>query len=102
MSIRAPFPWRAYLHAALVILLISGAPLLSVSLASVIATIGDCKAIEARVLPCVILGVDLGWLVYGLGIMGWLMLLSLPFGAMALPVLVLVVTAHYLLWQRQR
>ncbi|MFV0410173.1 MAG: hypothetical protein ACK5LJ_10910 [Paracoccus sp. (in: a-proteobacteria)] len=52
------------------------APLVSVVLAGLIASQNDCILSEADIHPCVVLGVDIGGLLAGMGIMGWFMLVS--------------------------
>lgn len=97
-----PFPWRRYLRTAALILLIGFAPVLSVLFTSAVARIGDCQVNEAFVQPCVILGIDLGGLLYFTGVMGWFMLLSLPGGTIALAVWALILGGHWLYWRRNR
>lgn len=63
------------------ILFIALLPVLSVLMASAIATIGNCEVNEAYVTPCNIAGMDFGGLAYSLGVMGWLGLATLPLGA---------------------
>jgi hypothetical protein len=100
--VSTPFPWRRYLGYGALILLLSVFPLLSVLVTSAIASIGGCQVNEAFVQPCVILGIDLGGLLYGMGVLGWLMLVTLPAGAIALAALVVMLALHLLAWRRNR
>lgn len=77
------FPWVIYLIALFLILAVMLAPIVSVVIASWIANTYGCKVDEGSVHPCVIGGKDYGQLLYTLGVMGWLMLLTLPAGALA-------------------
>ncbi|GMA15739.1 hypothetical protein E5F05_06160 [Deinococcus metallilatus] len=56
-------------------------PLLSVLVASAVATANGCALDEGSIHPCVIAGWNAGGLLYTLGVLGWLMLLTLPVGA---------------------
>lgn len=70
-------------------------PLLGVLLASWVAGANGCRLDEAGTYPCVVAGVDMGGLLSFLFVLGWLMLVTLPAGAV-LGVLGLV------LWLAQR
>ncbi|GAA5514459.1 hypothetical protein Dcar01_03215 [Deinococcus carri] len=74
---------RPWLLAALLWALFTFGPLLSVLLASAVATTHGCALDEGSVHPCIIAGWDAGGLLYGLGVLGWLMLVTLPLGAIA-------------------
>ena len=56
-------------------------PVISVLIAAAISSANDCVLHEGGVNPCVVWGVDLGELLYTLGVMGWFMLISIPFGS---------------------
>src|SRR3954449_13296772 len=77
------FPWIWYLLALLVIGAFAFAPVGSVILCAVIAHTYGCKVDEGSVHPCIINGQDYGDLLYSLGVMGWLMLVSIPIGLCA-------------------
>ena len=66
------------------LLLACSLPLLSLLLAGILAKLLGCTLNEADVHPCQILGVPIGTLLYSLSTLGWLMILSLPLGAVAL------------------
>ncbi|MEM8656077.1 MAG: hypothetical protein AAGF36_15155 [Pseudomonadota bacterium] len=82
-------------------LLICGAPILSVLAASLIANTYDCTLHEGFVNPCVIGGVDWGETLYAMGVMGWLMLITVPAGAVIL-VLLMVRLLRDLIARRRR
>lgn len=63
----------------ILMILIGIAPLVSVVLAGLIAEINDCPLHEGFVQPCIVLGRDIGGLLYTMAVMGWLMLISLFF-----------------------
>ena len=77
------FPWIWYLLALLVIGAFTVAPVGSVILCAAIANRYGCKVDEGSVHPCIINGQDYGQLLYSLGVMGWLMLVSIPGGLFA-------------------
>ena len=55
------------------------APLASVFLAGLIADLNGCSLHEGFVQPCIVLGADIGGLLYNMIALGWLMLISLFF-----------------------
>ncbi len=77
------FPWVLYLLALFAILAFAFAPIGSVMLCAGIANAYGCKVDEGSVHPCIINGHDYGELLYSLGVLGWLMLVTLPAGALA-------------------
>ncbi|MCC5985766.1 MAG: hypothetical protein JJU42_15530 [Rhodobacteraceae bacterium] len=95
------FPWQTYLLVLAVIAFVALLPVISVLIAGGIATLGGCELNEGFVNPCVFFGVDLGGLLYGMGVMGWFMLLSLPMGALAAAGWVAVWIGHFV-WHRVR
>ncbi|RDE08544.1 hypothetical protein [Pelagibacterium lacus] len=97
---RKRFPWLGYGLVLAVIVLVALGPVISVYLAYLVAEPNGCRLDEAGVYPCVINGVDYGGLLAGMAIMGWLMLASIPFGAVALAVWVIVLLVHLLYWRR--
>mgnify|MGYP006953970278 CR=1 FL=1 len=62
-------------------LLICLAPLISIAVAGWIARSHGCTLHEGFVNPCVINGKDYGETLYQMGVMGWLMLASIPIAA---------------------
>jgi hypothetical protein len=73
----------------------------SVAACAVIANKYGCLVAEGSVHPCVIDGKDYGQLLYTLGVMGWLVLVSLPAGAVTFSVWLIVLLLHRNRW-RQR
>ena len=59
---------------------IGASPILSVILASGVATSAGCVLNEARPHPCLIGPFDAGSLLYALGVSGWFMLVTVPAG----------------------
>ena len=94
------FPWIIYLILLALILAFMLAPIGSVVACSWIANAYGCRVDEGSVHPCVINGVDRGQLLYTLGMMGWLMLVTLPAGGLALLVWIVILIMHRLRWKR--
>lgn len=64
----------------LILMVVIGiAPLVSVFLAGTIADLNGCSLHEGFVQPCIVLGADIGGLLYNMIAIGWLMLISLFF-----------------------
>ncbi|MFA5941641.1 MAG: hypothetical protein WC809_20015 [Sinimarinibacterium sp.] len=81
--------------AFVVIVLFTVAPLLSVFVASAIARAAGAELDEGGPHPCRILGVDIGRPLYSMFVVGWLGLLTIPIGLLAL-----VVYSGILIFQR--
>jgi hypothetical protein len=62
----------------LVATLAAWAPLVAVLIAYAIASPLDCRVDEGSSHPCVVAGVDLGPMLYLLGVSGWFMLVTWP------------------------
>ncbi|MDN7673792.1 hypothetical protein QZM22_15010 [Burkholderia oklahomensis] len=75
---------RAYGFALAAILVIALLPILSVAAAGIVADAAGCALNEASVHPCLIGGIDFGETLYAMGVLGWLMLGSLPIGGLLL------------------
>jgi hypothetical protein len=69
---------------------------------STIANAHGCKVDEGSVHPCIINGKDYGQLLYTLGVMGWLMLVTLPGGALALIIWLIVLVLHRARWRKKQ
>ena len=95
------FPWILYLLALVVIFAFAFAPIGSVMLCGAIANAYGCKVDEGSVRPCIINGQDHGHLLYTLGVLGWLMLVTLPAGAVALMIWLIVLLLHRVSWRRR-
>jgi hypothetical protein len=66
------------------ILLFTFFPLLPLCIAGAAADLAGCRLDEGSVHPCMIAGTDFGSLLYDMGVMGWLMLLTFPVGLLLL------------------
>ena len=66
-----------------------------------IANAYGCKVDEGSVHPCIIGGVDRGELLYSMGVLGWLMLVTLPVGGLAFLVWLAILIAHRLRWKNR-
>jgi ABC-type Fe3+ transport system permease subunit len=98
---RKSFPWIIYSLVLILILAFTLAPIGSVMACAWIANSHGCKVDEGSVHPCIIDGVDRGQLLYTLGVMGWLMLFTLPVGGLALLIWIAILVAHRLRWQKR-
>jgi hypothetical protein len=96
------FPWKIYGLALTLILLFALAPVIGVVLSSWLADANGCTLHEGGINSCVILGVDWGELFYTLFVLGWFMLATLPLGAGAVIVLVVVLIIHWLAWRQNQ
>ncbi len=95
------FPWIWYLLALLVIGAFAFAPIGSVILCAMIANTYGCKVDEGSVHPCIINGHDYGELLYSLGVMGWLMLVSIPGGLFAFAGWLVFLILHRGSWRKR-
>jgi hypothetical protein len=59
-------------------LFVCSLPLLGVLVTSIVASSLGCRVDEGSVHPCYLFGVSIGNALYTLGVMGWLMLVTLP------------------------
>ncbi|HTJ58144.1 MAG TPA: hypothetical protein VL418_11330 [Devosiaceae bacterium] len=100
MNGRARFPWLPYLVAFIAIAVVALLPVVSVLGAGLIADANGCALDEGGVHPCVVAGKDWGDLLYTMGVMGWLSLVSLPLGGIALVILAVAVFIHRSIWWR--
>ncbi len=101
-SYRPCFPSRVY---ALLLLLIAGlavAPFLSILAADAIAGHHNCTLNEGGAHPCVIGGVDLGGILAAMFVFGWAMFITVPVGAVAFLLCLLVLVLHRTRWKRLR
>ena len=101
LPVRKRFPWILYWIALTIILLLALAPAGSVMACSWIANAHGCKVDEGSVHPCVINGKDYGQLLYTLGVLGWLMLVTLPGGAVAVMIWLVVLIVHRTSWRKR-
>ncbi len=94
------FPWIRYGIVLALIVLVALSPIFSVVLCGVIANAAGCKVDEGSVHPCIIAGHDYGQLLYTLGVLGWLMLVTLPGGAFAFAIWVVALVVHRSKWRQ--
>jgi len=66
-----------------------------------IANAHGCKVDEGSVHPCMVNGQDYGQLLYTLGVLGWLMLVTIPGGAFAFAIWLIVFILHRERWRKQ-
>src|SRR5882762_3047744 len=96
LPVRRRFPWILYWIALVLIVLVALAPVGSVVACGLIANAYGCRVDEGSVHSCVINGKDYGQLLYTLGVMGWLMLVTLPAGAFAFVLWLIVLSSSKL------
>ncbi|MDO9412792.1 MAG: hypothetical protein Q7T81_09500 [Pseudolabrys sp.] len=77
---------KTMLLVLVLIVLFALAPIISLLTAIGIANIGGCQLDEGNVHACVLLGMDFGTLLYAMGVMGWMALMTVPLAGMALGV----------------
>lgn len=58
-------------------------PLIGLFLGAGIASLGDCRVHEGFPEPCVLLGIDLGNMLYGITGSGWYIFATIPIGGLA-------------------
>jgi len=66
----------------IVIALITLGPLLIALLSGVIGNFLGCTVSEVGPQECIALGIDIGWLLYAMGAIGWLFLVTVPLGVL--------------------
>ncbi len=102
LPVRKHFPWIAYWLALALILLVALAPIFAVILCGIIANAFGCKVDEGSVHPCLINGKDYGHQLYTLGVSGWFMLATLPLGALAGAIWLVVLILHRSSWRKRQ
>jgi hypothetical protein len=75
--------WIVMFVVLAVIVLVAGAPIISVVIAGVIASSHGCALNEGFVNPCVVGGEGIGETLYTMGVAGWFMLVTIPAGLIA-------------------
>jgi hypothetical protein len=98
---RKRFPWILYWIGLALIILVAFAPIGSVMVCAVIATAHGCKVDEGSAHPCIVNGHDYGHLLYTLGVMGWLMLLTIPAGLFAFAIWLVALIWHQTKWRKR-
>jgi lauroyl/myristoyl acyltransferase len=101
IPVQKHFPWILYWIVLVLIVLVAFAPVGSVVACGLIASAHGCRVDEGSVHPCVINGKDYGQLLYTLGVMGWLMLVTLPAEAFAFLFWLIVLIFHRANWRRR-
>jgi hypothetical protein len=101
LPVRRRFPWIFYWIVLALIAIVALAPMGSVVACGLIANAHGCQVDEGSVHPCVIGGKDYGQLLYTLGVMGWLMLVTLPAGALAFAMWLVVLVLHRSAWRKR-
>src|SRR5881394_2996726 len=101
LPVQKCFPWIPYWIVLIFIVLVALASVASVVACGLIANAYGCRVDEGSVHPCVIDGKDYGQLLYTLGVMGWLMLVTLPAGAIAFVSWLVVLIIHRTNWRRR-
>ena len=71
------------LFGILISVILAVAPMVPTLIAGAIADSNDCKLHEGFSNPCIVLGSDIGELLYGMGMMFWFALATVPLGIMA-------------------
>ena len=85
----------------LLIGLVALAPIFSVIACGMIAKAFGCRVDEGSIHPCIAHGKDYGPLLYNLGVAGWLMLLTLPAGALAGFLWLVALLLHRSRWRKR-
>jgi hypothetical protein len=85
------------------IFLVAAAPLISAFIAGGIASALGCTLNEGGVSPCPFMGTDIGETLVVMFVLGWLALVTLPYGAIALAVwFVAACAVAFVAWRRRR
>ena len=95
------FPWPVYWLVFAVLVIFTILPIVSVVIASSIAESHGCALDEGSVHPCLVNGADWGETLYTMGVLGWLMLATLPLGGGALLVWLIIVVIHRIAWSNR-
>ncbi len=98
---RKRFPWIFYWIVLVFIVLFAFAPIGSVVTCAWIANSHGCKVDEGSVHPCIINGKDYGQLLYTLGVLGWLMLVTIPGGLFAFVTWLIILILHRASWRKR-
>ena len=84
------------------ILLIAALPLIGVAIAGEIAAANGCQLDEGSAHPCIVNGRDIGGTLYSLGVLGWLMIATIPLGLGLAAVYILFVAGFYIIRRAMR
>jgi hypothetical protein len=94
------FPWWLYAILFVLIAVFAISPIIPISIAGSLAEQHGCTLHEGFVNPCIVDGKDIGKDLYGMGMMGWLFLATVPIGLGALVVWLVGMIIHRVLWGR--
>jgi hypothetical protein len=94
--------WWLHVLILLVIVLFGAAPILSAVIAGSIASANGCELHEGFANPCVIAGRDYGQLLYNMGVMGWLALLTFPLAAFTVLSYLIALLVFYAVRRRKK
>src|SRR6266702_8436036 len=101
LLIRRRFLWILYGITLVLIVGFAFAPVGSVMLCAWIANAHGCKVDEDSVHPCIINGHDYGELLYDLGVMGRVMLVTIPGGLVAFVSWLIFLILHRVAWRKR-
>lgn len=99
MKVPRVFPWRWYFCAFLAITLFAITPLLGGIIAEGMVTLTGCNFHHNSTSACTFIGQDIRQVLYMIGIMTWMGIVTLTYGAVALALSLLCLGLH-LLWRR--
>jgi hypothetical protein len=95
-----PFVWLG--AAFVVIVLLAAMPVISALISGAIAGALGCQLNEGGAPPCPLMGVDLGEMLVVMFVLGWFAFVTLPLGAVALAVWLIVACLITFVWWRRR
>ncbi|WP_137150467.1 hypothetical protein [Devosia sp. FKR38] len=96
------FPWLTYGLISFAIAFLAALPLFSVLFTAFVADMNGCQVDEGSPHPCMVMGQDWGDTLYFTGVMGWLMLATLPLGIMGLVGIMVIAIIHRIIWGRRQ
>lgn len=91
---------RRYGTALAAIVFVTVLPLIFLFTAGFVASVNDCALDEGGAHPCLVLGSDVGQILYNMVVGGWLMIFTLPIGAGLFVLWLLVLVVHS--WRRRK
>ncbi|MCB9992584.1 MAG: hypothetical protein H6873_02880 [Hyphomicrobiaceae bacterium] len=86
----------------LIILALAASPLISAMVAGWVAEANHCRLDEGGIHPCLVNGTDIGPDLYTFFVLGWLMLATLPLGAIALAIWLAILIIHLVIHLRRK
>ncbi|GHA23265.1 hypothetical protein GCM10007989_18430 [Devosia pacifica] len=102
--VRRRFPWAIHALVLVLIIIFATLPLIGVFVAEWLAGAAghDCRLDEAGIYPCEYFGINVGGLLGALFAMGWLALVTLPLGAVALVAWIVIMFVHRHSWHNKK